>query len=133
MNQPIRVGSAYFPTRTVVPHVIDKQKTANNSFEQIFAESLQQATNKQKVSSLSFSQHALQRLQESNITLMPDEITRLENGVQKARQKGARETLVLMDQVAYVVSVPNQKVITAVEQGRMKDSVFTNIDSAVFV
>lgn len=133
MNQPIRVGSAYFPTRTVVPQKIDNQKATNSSFEQIFAESLEQTTNKKQVSSLSFSQHALQRLQESNITLMPDEITRLESGVQKARQKGARETLVLMDQVAYVISVQNQKVITAVDQGRMKDNIFTNIDSAIFV
>lgn len=58
---------------------------------------------------------------------------RLEGAVQKAAAKGAKESLILMDNVAYVVSVVNQKVITAVDQMSMKENVFTNIDSAILL
>ena len=51
--------------------------------------------------------------------------------VQLAASKGARESLVLMDQTAFVVSVPNRTVITVVDQPNLKQNVFTNIDSAI--
>ena len=82
-------------------------------------------------SSLKFSAHAQTRLQSRNIPFGPDEAARLEAAVGKAQAKGARESLVLMDGVALVVSVKNRTVITAVDAASLKDSVFTNIDSAV--
>ncbi|RAP30121.1 hypothetical protein C2W64_02676 [Brevibacillus laterosporus] len=72
-------------------------------------------------------------MRESGIELQPEDMQRLESGFQKARNKGARESLILMDRVAYVVSISNHKVITAMDESRMKENVFTNIDSAVFV
>ena len=51
--------------------------------------------------------------------------------VDRAAAKGARESLVLVDDTAFVVSVRNRTVITAVDRARMRDQVFTNIDSAV--
>ena len=50
----------------------------------------------------------------------------------RAAQKGARESLVLLDDVALVVSIKNRTVITAVDAANLKENVFTNIDSAVF-
>lgn len=64
---------------------------------------------------------------------MTPQMERLETAVQKAASKGAKESLILMDNVAYVVSIVNRKIITAVDDGSMKDNVFTNIDSAIFV
>ena len=58
---------------------------------------------------------------------------RVVSGVDKAAQKGAKESLVMVDNVALVVSVRNRTVITAVPQEHLKDNVFTNIDSAVIV
>ena len=54
-------------------------------------------------------------------------------GVEKAQRKGARESLVLLDDVALVISIKNKTVITAVDKEKLKENVFTNIDSAVIV
>jgi flagellar operon protein len=78
-----------------------------------------------------FSNHALQRLQRRGITVDPPTLERLDAAVGRAAAKGARESVVLVDQTAFVVSVANRTVITAVGREHMRDHVFTNIDSAV--
>lgn len=80
---------------------------------------------------LKFSAHAQKRLDEARIKLDSQQVARLEKAVQKAADKGAKESLVLMDNLALVVSIRNRTVITAVDNDRMKENVFTNIDSAV--
>jgi flagellar operon protein len=88
----------------------------------------------QKISGeLKFSAHAQQRLQSRNIRLTPQEIAGLKDALGKAEAKGAKESLVVMDRVALVVSIKNRTVITAVDGHSMKDNVFTQIDSAVIV
>ena len=57
---------------------------------------------------------------------------RLKNAVDKAYSKGIKDTLIVMDEVAFVVNVNARTVITAVNQGELKENVFTNIDGAVF-
>ena len=80
---------------------------------------------------LKLSAHAKTRLQSRDLQLDKAAWNRVMDGVDKAASKGARETLVLVDDVALVVSVTNRTVITAVDKDRLKDNVFTNIDSAV--
>ena len=80
---------------------------------------------------LQFSRHALARIQRRGITLDPSTLGRLSEGVGRAASKGSRDSLVLVDGTAFVVSVNNRTVITAVGAEHMKDNVFTNIDSAV--
>jgi flagellar operon protein len=82
---------------------------------------------------LKVSAHAQTRLSSRNIALEAEQWERVLSGVQRASDKGARESLVLVDDVALIVSVKNRTLITAVEQASLKDSVFTNIDSAVIV
>lgn len=82
---------------------------------------------------LKVSGHAATRLQSRNIELDTQQWQRVLDGVQKAADKGARESLVMIDDVALIVSVKNRTVITAVDQAGLKDQVFTNIDSAVIV
>jgi len=77
------------------------------------------------------SQHAQERLQTSGVTLGANEMRRLGQAVDVAASKGARQSLVLLDGTALVVSVRNRTVVTAVSGERMHDNVFTNIDSAV--
>jgi flagellar operon protein len=79
-----------------------------------------------------FSKHATQRLGDRNITLDKDQTDKLERAVDKAKGKGLKDTLVIMDNVAMVVNVNNRTVITAVSKDEMKENVFTNIDGAVF-
>ena len=78
-----------------------------------------------------FSGHALQRVERRGIDLSPATIGRLNDGVDRAAGKGARASVVFVDSTAFVVSVPNRTVITAVDRDHMKQQVFTNIDSAV--
>jgi flagellar operon protein len=93
-----------------------------------FAEVLKGADSSQ---SLQFSKHALARVQRRGIELDASTLSRLSEGVGRAASKGSRDSLVLVDGTAFVVSVSNRTVITAVGSEHMKDNVFTNIDSAV--
>ncbi len=80
-----------------------------------------------------FSAHAQKRLATRKIHLSDAEQALVRQAVDSAALKGARESLLVMDKVALVVSVPKRTVITAMVQEEMHDSVFTNIDSAVIV
>ncbi len=83
------------------------------------------------VSNLSVSAHAQDRIRMRNIPFGPQEMARMEAAVAKAEMKGCRESLVMMDQSAFVVSIRNKVVVTAMDGMNVKDNVFTNIDSAV--
>ena len=78
-----------------------------------------------------FSGHAVQRLERRGITVEPATLQRLDDAVGRAAGKGARDAVVFVDSTAFVVSVRNRTVITAVDRDHMRDHVFTNIDSAV--
>lgn len=80
---------------------------------------------------LKFSAHAQTRLQSRQISLDSSHLNRLQGAVQRAAGKGSRDALILMDDLAMVVSVSNRTVITVVDKDSMKQNVFTNIDSAV--
>jgi flagellar operon protein len=98
-----------------------------------FAQELAQAggADRSEIGQLQFSRHALARVQRRGIELDSNTLGRLSQGVQRAASKGSRDSLVLVDGTAFVVSVSNRTVITAVGSEHMKDNVFTNIDSAV--
>lgn len=106
---------------------VDKQKQEVN-FEQILTGKQQQAS-KCMDSELKFSKHANERLTKRNIDLSKEQVVRLENGTSKAREKGIKESLVMVDDLAFIVNVKNNTVITAVNG--TEDTVFTNIDGAV--
>jgi flagellar operon protein len=78
-----------------------------------------------------FSRHALDRLRQRGIQLSQSMLDRLTHGVSRAAGKGSRDSVVFVDGTAYVVSVSNNTVITAVGSEHMREHVFTNIDSAV--
>jgi flagellar operon protein len=82
---------------------------------------------------VSFSAHATSRLMSRQIQLTDPQRARLEHGVAQAAQKGAKESLVMVDNLAFIVSVPNRTVVTAVDGANRNGNVFTQIDSAVIV
>ncbi len=96
-----------------------------------FARVLDQA--KETQDQLRFSAHALDRMAQRGIELTSGEMLRFEQAVQTAADKGSKNSLVLMDERAFVVSVANRTVITALDSEGMKDQVVTDIDSAVIV
>lgn len=93
------------------------------SFDEIF---------KDELNKLKFSGHAQTRMISREITLNENEVQRLENAVAKAEDKGANESLILFQDKAFIVSIPNKTVITAVNKEQLEANVVTNIDSAVF-
>ncbi|MDD6381643.1 MAG: flagellar protein [Lachnospiraceae bacterium] len=80
-----------------------------------------------------FSKHASERLEQRDINLSPEQTERLSDGVKKAGEKGIRESLVLMDSLAFIVNVPSHTVITALDSDESKEKAFTNIDGAIIV
>ena len=86
-----------------------------------------------KSEGVEFSKHARNRLVSRGIEVSESDLNKLEEGIMKAASKGARESLIMVNQVAYLVSVENRTVITAIDQESIKENVFTNIDSAIFM
>jgi flagellar operon protein len=78
-----------------------------------------------------FSKHALERISSRGMSLDRASMERLNSAVEVADSKGASESLVLMDELALIVSVKNRTVITAMPSTETKGNVFTSIDSAV--
>ena len=107
------------------------EKLQNQGFS--FEEILNQKRTSSESSELKFSKHAAMRLENRNISLSEEQSLRLENGVQKASEKGIKESLVLIDSLAFIVNVPNKTVVTAMDQGESSDNIFTNIDGAVIM
>jgi flagellar operon protein len=83
------------------------------------------------LATVTFSNHALARLQRRGIDIDATTAARLDAGVSRAAAKGSRDAVVLVDDTAFVVAVRNRTVVTAVDSAHMRDHVFTNIDSAV--
>ena len=104
------------------------KSTDGKSFQEIL-ESRQLGTG----SEVKFSKHASGRLAERNIRLTENQMDRLTEGAKKAGAKGIKESLVIVDQLAFIVNIPNNTVVTAMNQQDAAENVFTNIDGAVII
>lgn len=82
---------------------------------------------------LRMSRHARQRLDQMGMTLDDGQMAALAEATDRAAERGARDTLMLMEQLGLIVNIPNRTVITAMSQSRMSSGVVTNIDSTVIV
>lgn len=82
---------------------------------------------------LKFSRHAKVRLADRNIELSAEQLDRLNQGAKKAGQKGIKDSLVIVDELAFIVNVPNSTVVTAMDSTETNENVFTNISGAVIM
>jgi flagellar operon protein len=111
-----------------VSRVISQERQeSQSSFKEILNNTVE------ATSELQFSKHATQRLKLRDINLSDSQLTRIENGITKAKQKGIKDSLVLVDNIALVVNTKNNIVITAMEQAKDNENIYTNIDGAVIV
>lgn len=85
----------------------------------------------QRLDSLRISSHAQKRLASSRVELSASDIRRIDQAVERASAKGSNQSLVMLDNLALVVSVKNRVVITAIDEARTREGIFTNIDSVV--
>lgn len=100
---------------------------------QISFEEILRGKQSERIPELKFSKHASMRLEERHISLTTEQNERLESGVAKASEKGIRDSLVMIDSLAFIVNVPNRTVVTAMDQTEQQDNIFTNIDGAVIM
>ena len=98
-----------------------------------FEEILKQKQDVSESLELKFSKHATVRLADRGIELTDAQLERLNDGAQKAGQKGIRDSLVIVDNLAFVVNVPNKTVVTAMDSRETEENVFTNINGAVIM
>jgi flagellar operon protein len=112
-----------------------QEKTAaaasqQSEFGTLFQKELDRQTQTQSVA---FSKHAQARVEERGIDITPDLMDQLQGSLIRAQEKGATNILAMDAERAFIINVPNAKVITAMTQSEMKENVFTNIDGAVFL
>jgi flagellar operon protein len=87
----------------------------------------------QSVNDVKFSKHAQQRLTSRNITLSDQDMQKLSSAMDMAQEKGVQDSLVIMNNLAFIVSVPDKTVITAIPVNEAGQTTFTNIDGAVIL
>lgn len=128
MNEIVRIGQLY-PGK-LHPASLQRERpnagTAVNSppgrFKELLDENL-----------LKFSNHAAKRLEQRGIELRSDQLAKISSAVDQAAEKGSKESLILMKDMALIVNVQNRTVVTAMDDRTMKNNVFTQIDSAVII
>lgn len=97
----------------------------NSSFEDIFAKKLFDSKE------VTFSKHAESRLKTRDINLTDEQKGKLNDAINKAGEKNVKDSLVMVDDIAFVVNVRDKNVVTVLNKDEMKNNVFTNIDGAV--
>ncbi len=107
----------------------NNKQTANTPKLETGSKSFSEVLDSVRKSELVFSKHANERLQSRNIDLSKDQLERLQTGTKRAGEKGIKESLVMVDNLAFIVNIRNNTVITAVNDN--EDKIFTNIDGAV--
>jgi len=129
----LRLKNLQVNTQSPVNPNVNANKSSSKPQESAFAQALKEQLQK-KAEGVEFSKHAMDRINERSIDLSADnKLERLNKAVSIAQQKGANETLVIVDQTAFVVNVKNNRVITTMSQQDMIGNVFTNIDSTVII
>ena len=80
-----------------------------------------------------FSKHAQKRLEERKISMDGDEYLKLKEGIDKLKEKGGKDSLIVTNEAAYIVDVDNEMVVTAFDKDDMSENVVTKIDSTLFI
>ena len=124
LNMPIVTGT---PALQETSKKQRMQEEGKASFQDVLTEQLTQN------SRLTFSKHAVSRVQERSIELTESSIARLNEGVRIAQEKGLDDTLIIVDKTAFIVSIKNNTVITTLGGNDLKGNAITNINGTVIV
>lgn len=139
MSLNMNISNQSFSTIQQVTEQYLNQKTAGQKKNQegafSFGEILKsrQEELRQNAGELKFSKHADNRLAERNISLSENQMQRLYDGTEKAKAKGIKESLVMVDDYAFIVNIKNNTVVTAMNREESSDTIITNIDGAVII
>ncbi|CAN7520481.1 TIGR02530 family flagellar biosynthesis protein [Paenibacillus sp. LjRoot56] len=126
MTERISIGQLYpnavSPSSTRRTPMQQVPLAGNPTFQKLFQDQF-----------VKFSHHAEVRLKERGIQLKPEQIEKMNNAIDKAASKGAKDALLILAGNGYIVNVPNRTVVTALDGQAMNDHVFTQIDSAMII
>jgi flagellar operon protein len=133
MSDAIRGFDPHIHGLRPTPDPAAKPATPAPSAAKPFSEVLRQTLEQHASAEVRFSTHALDRLRERHVHLTGRDLEQIRDAVDRAAAKGSRESLLLKSDLALVVNVRNRTVITAMPGVSMREHLFTNIDSAVFL
>ena len=114
-----RIGSPSKDQAKEFSDLLGKLQSSTKSLEAVVSQDLK------------FSNHAVDRMRTRGIQLEPEQLQKLQDGVDKAQKKGGQNSLIFVDDAAFIVSVKNKTVVTVMDRLSVKENVFTNIDSTV--
>ncbi|MBC7539039.1 MAG: hypothetical protein H7281_09475 [Bacteriovorax sp.] len=93
----------------------------------------QQAPIAESPKGLNLSTHAMRRLQERNLSIDKEEYTKILSAIDKLKLKGGQDSLVITSKAAYIIDVPKNMIVTAIDKDSIGDNVFTKIDSTILM
>ncbi len=108
-----------------------KSQAAEGKKRTTFGQMLQEKM--EQTQSLQFSKHSKERMEQRGIEMTPELLQQMNTAASQAKSKGAKDVVMIGSQAAFIVSIPNNTVITAMNGNEMKNNIFTKIDSAVLL
>lgn len=132
-TQGIRVGNYQRPVELI--EIAQRRDTNGDSVKAADGQSFQEMFSAELASAreIQFSKHAHERMFSRGIEMSENDLNGLADAIDKAQNKGSKETLVLSDTAGYVVSIKSRTVITVFDRQNLSDGVVTSIDSAVIL
>jgi len=128
----LQINQRIYPLDPVKTHTPKAVQDGGKSIEaKPFAEVLKQKLTPQQ--DVKFSAHALKRIEERQLNLGGPVLDRLNDGISRLNEKGSKNSVIFLDETAFIVSVQNRTVVTALDKAADSQNIFTNIDSAAVV
>ena len=137
-----KINNILIPNVSTIPSqkVVDKSKLIpgeNSEFKNLLDSTLDQDQESsllnQTPKGLNLSTHAMRRLQERNLSLDKEEYQKLQTAIDKLKTKGGQDSLVITGKAAYIVDVPKNTIVTAIDKDSIGENVFTKIDSTILM
>ena len=123
-----KITNQFASIEQVTDRYLNRKSTETRRRKQCFFRGyIKTETDDRRKSELRFSKHAQGRLNDRHINLSDEQNERLESGVLKASEKGIRESLVILDSLAFIVNVPSKTVVTAMDQRSQREILFLQI------
>src|SRR4051812_26115989 len=117
-------------TQPLIQNNLKKTPITSQSGQKSFASELQSAyipNNDQLI----ISKHAKHRLEQRGIHIEEARWEQISDKVMEAKKLGVKESLVLLDDAALIVSAKNQTVITVMDRNEATSQIFTNINGTI--
>ena len=134
-----KINNILIPNVSTIPSKKSNAENANklgqgetSEFKNLLDSTLVQEQQPQP-KGIHLSTHAMKRLQERNLTLDKEEYSKLQSAMDKLKLKGGQDSLVITGKAAYILDVPKNTIVTAIDKDSIGENVFTKIDSTILM